>query len=321
MKNIFKSFMIALAAVSMFAACSEKEEGPVDPYSVNWTYLRPKNVPMQKAIMTDSKEVVLSFAESVDTVLTYIQSTKPAKSTVTATFGFDESLIEAYNTKNGTKCQMMQHVSLVSNTLTIEPGQYVSRDTLKIKYDEAAIEEFIKSHETEAEYLLPITMTSVSEGATMSETRTIYLYYKLYIKTAEQSNSPLGTKFAGSMTVYVNGVDCTSTLTDGSTYSDMSFSGSKEIVIDLQETANVSDVRLRPYVDTYYYMVGNVAVAFSTDGSNYEGAGEYAIQYGNGLTQFYISFYSSKTAQYIKLNTSGALYYSPWLAEVEVYTK
>ena len=320
MKNIFKSFMIALAAVSMFTACAEKVEGPVDPYSVNWTYLRPKNVPTKVITCTDAGELVAMFSTQ-DTVLTYVQCTKPAPKNITTTFAIDENLIEAYNKANGTNCILLENVSLVSNTLTVEAGKYVSSDTLKITYNEAALKEYFVTFTEAAEFLVPITMTSVSDGGTMSETNSIYLYYKLQIKTAEQTEEPIGQLYDRTNVIFkVNGVEEPS-LKDGSTGTDVAFGTGVELFIDLGAQIQLTDIRFRPYYDYWYYMFKNVTVEMSADGQTYFDAGTYELY---SAYDYYITWFGPKNVRYVRMNTSGYQYsssYKPWISEVEIYVK
>lgn len=319
MKTIYKSFLIALAAVSMFSACAEKEEGPADPYSVNWTYLRPKNLATNTAIVTDGGELVQMF-NTTDTVLTYIQCTKPAKSAIKATFDFDPSLVEAYNTANGTECQMLPEnlLSLMSETLTISKGEYVSADTLKISYNKTAFEEFAESHTEGAEYVLPITMTSVSGNTEMSETRTMYIYYNVQIKTAEQGDAPFGVKYTdlASTVVTLNG-SVIDVLTDGDDYGYKYFTSPSEVIVDFGKELRINAISIIPYA--WYFMFKDITVSFSTDGASYSSPSTFSLYQAY---DYYLNFYSAKTARYVKLNTSGYIYssyYSAYICELEFY--
>lgn len=316
MKNIFKSFIIALAAVSMFSACVEKEEGPVDPYSVNWTYLRPKELPTKTSIVTDGGELVSMFS-TTDTLLSYVQCTKPAPKNITATFAIDESLIEAYNTANNRNCKLMENVSLVNNTLTVEVGQYISADTLKITYDVEAIKAVLLACTEPAEFVLPITMTSVSDGGTMSETRTMFIHYEVLIKSAEQADAPFGVKTdITSAVVTLNG-KVTTTLNDGDDYWDEYFKNPSEVIVDFGKELRVQSISIIPYA--WYYMFKEVSVSFSTDGTNYTEPASFSLYQAY---DYYLNFYSAKTARYVKLNTSGFIYsssYSPYICELEFY--
>lgn len=317
MKNIFKSFMIALAAVSMFTACAEKEEGPLDPYSVNWTYLRPVTPPVNVAIITDAQELVSVF-NTEETTLTRIQCTKPAPKDIKATITIDESLVEAYNAANETECLLMPHVRLVSESLTIPAGEYVSSDTLKIAYDVEALEQFITSQTTAAEFVLPITMTSVSDGGTISETRTVFVRYDILVKTAEQADAPFGVKYEdmASAVVTLNGY-VTDVLNDGDDYWDEYVKSPSEIIVDFGKEIRVQSISIVPYA--WYYMFKDVAVSFSTDGTNYSDPSAFSLYQAY---DYYINFYSAKTARYVKLNTNGYIYssgYPAYICELEFY--
>lgn len=325
MKNIFKSFLIVFAAASMFAGCSEGPVPPykaeqVDPYSVNWTYLRPKNVPTKVITCTDAGELVGMFS-TTDTLLSYVQCTKPAPKDIQATFAIDESLIEAYNTANGTNCILLNNVSLVSNTLTVKAGNYISADTLKITYDKAALEEYFVTFSEPAEFLVPIVMTSVSDGGTMSETNSIYLYYKLQIKTTEQTEEPFGQFYDRTNVIFmVDGYE-EPNLKDNSTYTDVSFGTGVEVYIDLGEEVQLTDIRIRPYADSWYYMFKNVSIQMSVDDQTYFDAGTYELY---SSYNYYITWFGPKTVRYVKMQTSGYQYsssYKPWISEIEIYVK
>lgn len=212
----------------------------------------------------------------------------------------------------------MPHVRLVSESLTIPAGEYVSSDTLKIAYDVEALEQFITSQTTDAEFVLPISMTSVSDGGTISETRTIFVRYDILVKTAEQADAPFGVKYEdmASAVVTLNG-DVTDLLNDGDDYWDELVKSPSEIIVDFGKEIRVQSISIIPYA--WYYMFKDVAVSFSTDGTNYSEPSVFSLYQAY---DYYINFYSAKTARYVKLNTSGYIYssnYRAYICELEFY--
>lgn len=315
MKNIIKSLMIGLAATALFAGCA-KEEGPVDPYSVNWAYLEsPKGTEYSMKFST-----IGEWIATVDTVqkFTRFRCTKPAPAKLIATVVIDESLVSAYNEKNGTSYELLPGASLEKTTLVIEPGQYTSTDTLKVVHSgfDAILENGTKS------YILPIAITNVtgSDNVSKSEKSVFYVKYEAAELFAQVVNNFVGVELTNK-----DQWTCTSStgadfvnIIDNSTGSYQWIrrngdwqNGSDTMVIDLGDTYTIQSFGAMYYA--WYYASDQISIEFSTDGENYTDAGTYL---NPGNKTLIVQFFAPIEARYLKIQNGTAAYYDEYYGTV-----
>lgn len=296
MKNIFKSFMIALAAVALLSACAQKEESVVDPYATNFVYLKaPLSTTYRATFSTGG-----NWKNKPDSVtnFTQIRCTKPAPQDIKVTVEIDETMVEAYNAANGTEYQFLPQVELVQNDFVIKKGEYVSTDTLKTVITDYAP---ILAAGTQS-YIVPIKMTKTSNGV-LSESNHFYVFYEASMLFAEIVNNVYsGTKLDRSAwKIYVDefgGRDVTSTLTDNTNYTDVYYLWSGTVLcIDLGAVyENIVNIGIHHY--SYNYTAGSIKVEVSEDNVTYKDLGTYDCkQVGNAV----LDLYDPQVARYIKV--------------------
>ena len=318
MKNIFKSFMVAIAAVSMLAACADKVESTLDPYATNFVYLRAPIANSHKATFSTSG----NWKSKPDSISSYIQilCTKPAPQDIKVNLEIDESMVETYNTANGTDYQLLSQVKLLQNELVIKKGNYLTTDTLKtVITDYAPIVEAGTQN-----YIVPIKITNTTSGV-VSEQNHFYVFYEASKLFAQITTSYSGQKLDRSeWKIYkgeIGGKDITSYLTDDDMYSDVYGSEYKghEIVLYVDLGAvyeNIVNVGVEPYGNYGYYGATETKVEFSTDNVEYNNLGTYDTY---NIAPAVLELFDPAPARYIRITGYDPTSSYGWdIAEINV---
>lgn len=291
MKNIFKTFMIALAAVSMFAACAEKQESTFDPYATNFVYLKAPLKSTYKATFSTAG----TWKAKPDTVTNYMQirCTKPAPQDIKVTVVVDESMVAAYNEANGTDYKFFSEMKLVQSEYVIRKGEYVSSDTLKTEILDF---EPLKAGGTQ-NYIIPIKMTSTTAGK-LSESNFFYVFIEAAELFGQMISDYNGTKIDRSgWSIMIDGTDVTKKLTDGSKYSDVYNISKNEINVDLgQVVDNLVNFGVEHYGSSYSCQTMMFEV--STDNATWKNLGTYDTY---ALANAILEVFDPVSAQYIRI--------------------
>lgn len=315
MKKIYKAFMITLAAVSMFAAC---DKGPVppykveklDPYATNFVYLRAPIANSHKATFSNSG----NWKSKPDSISSYIQilCTKPAPQDIKVNLEIDESMVETYNTANGTDYQLLSQVKLLQNELVIKKGDYLTTDTLKtVITDYAPILEAGSQN-----YIVPIKIANTTSGV-VSEQNHFYVFYEASKLFAQMRADYTGTMLDRSgWTITADGSNVTGTLTDGSKYSDIYNLSENVITVDLGQ---VYDNLICFGVEHYgaSYTVRDLKVEISVDGNDFKSLGSYdASDYANAV----LEAFDPQTARYVRFTGTDpkSSYYGWDVGEINI---
>lgn len=312
MKNIIKSLILALAAAALFAGCAQKEEATFDPYATNFVYLKGSNQVFKALFSTAG-----NWKSQPDTVvtLTQIRCTKPAPQDIKVTVKIDESMVEAYNAANGSDCKFFSNIELLQTQLEIKKGEYVSTDTLKMRITD--FDAFLEGG-TQT-YVVPVKMTEASDGY-LSESNCMYIVYDAAMLFGQVTGSYSGTKLDRSgWTVYVNEDNYTSTLTDGSKWSDVyMLFGTNTVTIDLgQVYSNLTCFGIEHYGASYGCRT--MMFEISVDGADYKNLGTYDTY---GLGSAVLEVFDPQEAQYVKITGYDPIssYYGWDIGEVNVAT-
>ena len=317
MKNIFKSFMIICAAAFVLAACNEGPIPPykvekVDPYSINFVYFKT-HVPTKVSALFSTSG---SWKSKPDTVASYpvqFRCTKPAPQDLQVTVAIDESLVDAYNTKNGTNHKFFPHIELLAkDSYTIKQGEYISIDTLQTRITN--FDAFIEGGTQK--YVLPLRLTSTSAGQ-LSELAVFYIEYDAAMLFAQMRSDYTGTKLDRSgWTITADGRNVTSTLTDGSNWSDVYSMSNPVITVDLgQVYDNLQCFGVEHYSGSY--TVRNLKVEISVDGTDYKSLGIYdAWDYANAV----LEAFDPQTARYVRFTGTDpkSSYYGWDVGEINI---
>ena len=317
MKNIFKSFMVAIAAVSMLAACADKVESTLDPYATNFVYLRAPIANSHKATFSTSG----NWKSKPDSISSYIQilCTKPAPQDIKVNLEIDESMVETYNTANGTDYQLLSQVKLLQNELVIKRGNYLTTDTLKtVITDYAPIVEAGTQN-----YIVPIKITNTTSGV-VSEQNHFYVFYQASMLFAQLRGDYTGTQLDRSgWKIYQGdfgtGKDVTSILADGDKYSDIyNIYNKTSFSVDLgQVYDNLVCFGLEHYGYYSSYSCSELTVEISEDGKDFKSLGTYdAWDYGKAV----LETFDPQRARYVKFTGDNFRnsYYGWDVAEINI---
>ena len=317
MKNILKSFMIVCAAAFVFAACNEGPVPPykvaqVDPYAINFVYFKTHvNTSIGATFSTSG-----NWKKQPDTVSVYpvqFRCTKPAPQDLKVTVAFDKALVDTYNAEHGTSYKFFPDVELLAaDSYTIKKGEYVGLDTLRTKITN--FDTFIEGGTQK--YLVPVKLTSASAGQ-LSELAVFYIEYDAAMLFAQMRSDYTGTKLDRSgWTVTADGDDVTSTLTDGSKYSDVYNMSDPVIVVDLgQVYDNLQCFGVEHYSGSY--TVRDLKVEISVDGKDYKSLGSYdAWDYGTAV----LEAFDPQTARYVRFTGTDpkSSYYGWDVGEINI---
>jgi coagulation factor 5/8 type len=320
MKTIFrKIFLGALVALTGMSVISCNDDDTIDPYDINYVYIYAPGYTNHAISYLEDGTFVKAINEEEKIIP--VRCTRPAPNDLKITFSIDESLIDAYNKEHETNYVFLKNAQLVNPELSIKKGEFISADTLKIRYTDMS--EF---RDGTANYILPVTITEVKAGGvTVSESNTFYLTYKSTLILMEEADSPNGTKIddRSNWSVLMNGKDTdddgtsTSAVIDGNNgtyiYSE---SEETELLFDLKKKEQISSIALTFYA--WYYAAQNVSVAVSADGTNYEELGNVNLSNtGNNI----INLYKNKNVQFVKMKFMGFNYYAALaIKEINMYT-
>lgn len=312
MKNIIKFLLISFAFTALYA-CEEKEELTPDPYTVNWVYVKP---PVNNATsFTFSETGYWKIPLPELQIVAPIRCTKPAKQDISVSVKIDESLVEKYNTENQTEYLFFPGAKLQKADFVIKAGEYLSADTIKVVYPNP---DLIVEGGT-ADYVLPITIESVSGPAQESEKGTFYLVYNAEVKFAEVVTGYTGTivEDRSGWTVTHNDRDVTSRVCDGSTWTDITVSVNDIVKIDLgKEYNNVCNFGLHYYY--HNYIPADFTIEISSDDVDYKNIGTYSSTSEKQIVDFYSPL---QAVRYIKYTIGESLTgYRMYLAEVYIAT-
>ncbi len=293
--------MIGLAAVALLASCEDKDKNvEIDPYATNFVYLKAPLSSTYRATFSTGGTWKIKPDEVVEFM--QVRCTKPAPQDIEVTVSIDESMVESYNALNDSEYQFLSEAELFQEKLVIKKGQYVSEDTIKLRHTniDAMLEAGTQS------YMIPVKITSVSSG-TMSESGSFNIFYEASMLFAEITNTYTGVKITDrtGWKIYkdqIGGKDITSTLTDGSNYTDVygsDYKGTVVLYIDLgKQCDNITNVGVEHYANQGSYAATEMQVEVSTDNVQYKSLGTYRTSgYGTAV----LDLYEPQSARYIRI--------------------
>jgi hypothetical protein len=178
-RNIVYIGLLAFCIMGFFA-CSEDEtyDFPGDPY--NRVYMQDKS--------TDYKivQTPISTISNVD-FKTSLKCTQVASENIKATVEIDNSMIEAFNNKNGTSYEAMPTSAILTEntTMTISAGAMAAIDTLSLKLTDD--ETVLASLDSENGYLIPLRIAT-TEGGDAQPSTNVYSTFLTVTVTEDNIN-------------------------------------------------------------------------------------------------------------------------------------
>jgi hypothetical protein len=307
--TILRIFCVLLA-VGLLAACSDDDQYTFSGDGTNRVYV---NTGVHTLI--DHNSYSFTVLHTPIGSLGNVQVSFPVTGTVEAgtdtkvTLAIDNTLAEAFNTRNGTSYKTLPdgYATISTPVATIARGAIASDPvTVSIPAERYASLQ-------EAAYILPVRITAAEHAAVSADMNTVYIVVKTRI-TENLYDNPVAADTAGTRikdrSAWTATLDVPfttgglATLFDGSTTSHIRVVPPQpcNLVVDLgSEYSNITGIRLHSQSATYAFRT--ITVWTSSDGTTWKSEGTATIT--ATTVQQYMKFYATVTAQYIKLQITG----------------
>lgn len=223
---------------------------------------------------------------------------------IKATLVVDNSLVDAYNTANGTSYEALpEQALLVENpTVTIPAGSYSSADSLHLSINE----EVVSQLRSETGYIIPVKLVSAEGGNAAISTNMVssYVVAGVEVKTGMVNEEASDEDTQGTLasersewTAYIEEADGVTvngevaSLFDGNSSSEWSASSSQpfHVVFDMQETQNVTAVTAwYSYYGWYDYcsFPEGTRMEYSQNGTDWQELGTLPYIYGKNVVLY-----------------------------------
>ncbi len=272
-------------------------------------------------------------SSSVDATFN-VKSAPQGSTALTGTVAVDNSLVEAYNTANGTLYAEIPvaNIAITGADFTIAGGETTSSDiNVKLTGDLTGLK-------NGTGYLIPI---KVSSSANVSESKNVYYIVVTTKEVVFKTNPSLndmgtqvtdksGWSISWNSQVYGYG-GSTSNVIDGdytTAYGIYDYSYEKTtFTVNFGSSQNISGINLVVSDLSSWNPAGNgsLEVQFSADGTNWVSVANPSYDDNNlkcdttdGRYHVYCSLYETKAAQYLKVSY-GSYYCN--INELDIYTK
>lgn len=235
--------------------------------------------------------------------------------TVTATV--DNSLIGAYNSKNGTSYKALPsgNLDLKVSSVTIGANSNSSSESISL-----ALTGDLSALNADEGYLVPLKLSA--PGAVVSESRgTVYAVIKSetnVIRAISSAAEMVGFP-AGGRSSWTSSNEGASVLFDDNTSTSMNFNTSGNLLnVDMGKTHLVTGLQF------YSYNLSNLSIEYSTDGSSWKSAG--TVQDGEAVFEggswspgnYYVAFADYIEARHFRLSFGFSGWYRN-ISEFSVY--
>lgn len=203
------------------------------------------------------------------------------------------------------------HVTLTSSKEYLLEYQYSQGKTTPEESVALSFSDDMASVQLGTNYVIPVTITNVDGvGADIGENKVIYIVYKTalvgFLSCVDKPVGSVINDHSGwSFTLNGQSSDLYDYVPDGSILD-----------IDLGKQENIKTIALHFY--EWFYSSESASIAISNDGEKYEDLG---VASGFANKTSYILLLVAKQAQYIRVTFHGALYYSPYINTVGIYTE
>ncbi len=235
----------------------------------------------------------------------------------TVTAAVDNSLISAYNSKNGTSYKALPsgNLDFKVSSVTIGANSNSSSENFSI-----ALTGDLSALNADEGYLVPLKLSA--PGAVVSESRgTVYLVIKSetnVIRAISSAAEMVGFP-AGGRSSWTSSTDGASVLFDDNTGTSKNFSSSGNVLnVDMGGTHLVTGLWF------YGYSIANLCIEYSVDGSSWKSAGTVsngeAVFGGSSWSpgNYYVAFADYIEARHFRLSFGFSGYYTS-ISEFSVY--
>ena len=297
LKNIFLALGGAMLLSCSMASCSDEEEYDFDGIAYERIYFANATTVTTGAVI---KTPVGNFT-SLDGEKT-IKTTAPTTKAIQVKFAIDNSLVEAYNEKNGTEYAAAPDgvFSLSTDQLTIEADTTSSKEGLALAISEAGVEQL----EPGTEYLIPVVITDSSDADYRPSSNVGCAYYlvsvtsKLIDEYGTFDGLTVLDKTGWTVSCTDNGATNLQNIVDGNknTYARFSRADNHEVVIDLGGETSFKGIEV--YMFRSYYGFNFYELDYSTDGTTWNGIGTIVNNLSSSIR---CVIYGSVSARYVRI--------------------
>lgn len=261
----------------------------------------------------------------------------PLSNNLAVTVVPDNSLVAAYNSKNGTVYGILPEgsFSLVKSSVTIPATKMASTDSFQLRLTKPA------SYETGKTYLLPLTIKDEGPVAPDPRNNAVYIAVNVIAQNIDLANTrPQGAAIDRiGWTATASATDMGfSTANPSFTYdgnyatgwqASLFSSAITEFLVDMKASHKMNGIAISPMYWDYsgYPFVSGVTamkIATSMDGINWTAQGNYTGTAMKGTPAApdirYIKFYAPVQARYFKFSITGYdNSYAPGFSEINVF--
>lgn len=328
-KKIKSIIYLLSASCMMFTSCGD-DVYDFEGDSENKVYI----VPVENTVNGSNKSLFNVTVTPVDLqmdkpLILPVASTLPVSEDITVSLAFDLSLVEEYNTKNGTAYQALplEAANLNNTELKIPARKTNSDGALEISLGEAVAEL------ENGEYLLPVKIDKVKGNAVISSNRNaLYVLVNVYVDPDNIWDNPpaeieIGDQLADDRTGW--GATAVSSsfpygveqMFDGKSNTNVKYrinntTEERSFTIDMKkEYTDISGVRIHFYNSWYYMQTFDVYT--SSDNKNWTKQGRYDRR----VPLATVAFYNPVKARYIKIDAISYSSSSIYIWEFNIYTK
>lgn len=248
-----------------------------------------------------------------------VYTTVSLQSGYNVTLSADNSLVAAYNEKNGTSYMAVpvENLNIENASITIAAGDNASADEVRV-----SLTGDLSGLTAKNGYLVPLKLSALS-GAVVSESRgTVYAVISVennLIRAISSVDDMIGFAASGSSSWTA---DCSdgANLFDGNNSTAVSglISSGNVVTIDMKSSHMVTGLHF------YTYDLSNLSISYSVDGDVWETAGTVAsgenVFTGSSWSpgDYYMAFADYLDVRYLRLSFGFSGYYRN-LYEMEVY--
>lgn len=169
MKKFWKYIAACAVVASLVPLTACDDDDTVDPYDINYCYLYQPHTSYASLQYKATGDFISSLEDPLE--LVPVRLTKPAPKDLTVTIALDESVVDEYNAANGTDYKFLKGAQLVTPTLQIKAGEYVSETPITLSF---ADHSFLVNNTDNL--ILPIVIKD-AQGITVSKSSRVFMIF------------------------------------------------------------------------------------------------------------------------------------------------
>lgn len=303
-KNILYVSMLVIFMISIVACSDEKEyDFPGDPY--NRVYMND-NSGSYKIVQTPISTVSNLSYETI------VKCTQKPTEKIKVKVEVDNSMIGAYNEKNGTNYEALPSSALLfeNSEMNILAGDMQSEDTLRLRLTED--ESVLKTLNSQDGYIIPLRLTKTEGGNSQISTNIYYSYIRITVTEDNINHDATVGDIKGTLVEDQTGWSATTNATVYSYYQPLTYLFTTatssycylygvpviQLDIDMGKPYTFDGVRLQRSSGTNSFASGMI-IYTSDDGISWKSVGTLT------KASTFVAFYAPITSRYIRITKSS----------------